>query len=164
MDEQLDAGLAPRLGGARGPVQPLPAVVELARPDEDPGERRQRGSDHRLGDPAVPGRLRYGLFAVPPGLGKGVAGSGEPQVGEAGHLQVRPADVAGEGSALQQVPFAVAQPQRPCLGDAEIQQRERPQVVAERRLPELVEAAVRAGNPSASSSEAALRLQGQRAP
>jgi hypothetical protein len=46
------------------------------------------------------------------GQGEGVADCGEPQVGKAGHLQVRPADVAGEGGAFAQVTLAVGQPQR----------------------------------------------------
>ena len=58
--------------------------------------------------------------------------AGEPQVGEAGHLQVGPADAAGEGGAFYEVPFAVGQPQRPCLGDAQVQERDGFQVAAER--------------------------------
>ena len=93
---------------------------------ERPGERHQRGCDHRLGVPAVPGGQRDRLIAAPPGHGEGVADRREAEVGEAGHLEIRPADVAGEGGALQQVAFAVGQPQRPRLGDAEIQQRDAP--------------------------------------
>ena len=46
------------------------AVVELAGPDEDPGERRVRGGDHRLGVPAVPGRQRDGVLTMSLGHGK----------------------------------------------------------------------------------------------
>ena len=52
-------------------------------------------------------------------------------MGEAGHLQVRAADLAGEAGAFPQVTLAVGQSQRPCLGDAEVQKRDRAQVAAE---------------------------------
>ncbi len=50
---------------------------------------------------------------------------------EAGHLEVGPVEGAGEGGALQEVPLAVGQPQRPRFGDAEVHQSEGPQVAAE---------------------------------
>ena len=53
-------------------------------------------------------------------------------MGQAGHLQVGAADAAGEGGAFYQVPFAVGQPQRPCLSDAQVQERDGFQVAAER--------------------------------
>ena len=53
-------------------------------------------------------------------------------MGQAGNLQVGPADAAGEGAAFEEVPLAVGQPQRPCLGDAQVQERDGFQVAAER--------------------------------
>ena len=84
--QQPDAGLAVGLRGAPGAVQPMVREVELARPDQRIGERRQRWGGHRLGVPAVPRRHRYGFLAALPGHGEGVDRGGEPQVGQAGYL------------------------------------------------------------------------------
>ncbi len=130
--QQPDAGLAVGLCGAPGAVQPLFGDVELASPDQRVGEGCQRRGGHGFGLPAVPRRHHDGFLAALPGHCEGTARGGEPQVGEAGHLQIGPADPACKGGAFAEVPFTVGQPQRPCLGDAKVEERDGFQVAAGR--------------------------------
>ena len=52
------------------------------------------------------------------------------QCDEAGDLQVGPADLAGQGDAVLQVPVGLVEVRCPYLGDAEVDQRQRPQFLA----------------------------------
>ena len=49
---------------------------------------------------------------------------------QAGDLEEGPVDPAGQGDALLKVPVRAVEPERPKLGDAEVDQRQRTQVVA----------------------------------
>ncbi len=108
------------------------ALVELTRPDHRAGERDQRGCDHGLGAPAVPLGECDRLAAAPLGRGERANPRRETELRQAADLEVGPADLPGQGSALPQVTFGVRQRQRPRLGGAQVHQRHRPQVAAQR--------------------------------
>ena len=50
---------------------------------------------------------------------------------QAGELQIGPPDPAGQRDALLQVRLGVLEPGRPVLGDAQVDQRQRAQVLAQ---------------------------------
>ena len=53
------------------------------------------------------------------------------QVRQAGNLQVRPSYAAGQGDAVVEVPVRLVEASGPRLGDAKVDQRQRPQVPAQ---------------------------------
>jgi hypothetical protein len=114
VDEQLEARLTAGLGGASGPVEPLFAAVELAAPDQDPGDGRLGGGDHRFGIPARPGRLRNGVLAQPPGLGGGSCRSSISAIGYSAAVRSLPENsgrtARGRDARLGAVQPAAARP------------------------------------------------------
>ena len=105
---------------------------KLARPDQVGGQRYQRGRDHRLRAPAVPLGQRDRFVAALPGRGERADSRREPELGQAAHFEIGPADLLGQDGALLEVAFGVRQPQRPRLKGPQVIQRHRPQVAVER--------------------------------
>jgi hypothetical protein len=133
MQPRPDAG---RVVGFQGPgraPQPPLAFAELPRPDCRLGQGEQRGRDHRFGPPAVPLGQRYHLPAAFPGRGQGTGRHG-PELGEAAYLEIRAADLPGQGGTLPQVAFGVGERQGPRLDRSEVHQADGPQVAGERDL------------------------------
>ncbi len=121
------------LQGPFGAPQPPLALVEVTQPHHRAGEHYHRGCDHRFRAPAVAFGERDRLAAAPPDRGERVEDQRcEPEPRQAGDFQVRPADLPGQDGALPEVAFSVRQPKRPRLGDPQVHQRHRPQVVAQR--------------------------------
>ncbi len=131
--QQPDVRPAIRLPGLPGPLQPAFALVELTRPDQRGGHRDERGRDHPFVGQAVPLGQLDRLAAAPLGDGERVDPRREAQLRQAPDLEVGPADLPGQRGALPQVAFGVGQTgRRPRLGRPQVQQRQRPQVAAQR--------------------------------
>ena len=118
--------------GPVGTLQPSLAFVKVTREDHRGGQRQQRGRDHRLGAPAVPLSGCYRVAAAPLGRGERVDLRREPELRQAAHLEVGPADLPGQGGALLQVAFGVRKAQGPRLDGSQVHQRHRAQVTAQR--------------------------------
>ena len=116
------------------PAEPELGLLEAARPRERAAERRQRHGDDRIARQALGFGERDRLLTLLASERDGALGGLHRQVAEAGDLHPRPADPACERGTLLEVPAGVSDPQRPQFGDAEVHQRRRPDVVAERDL------------------------------
>ena len=120
--------------GPEGPARPVPVTAPLPR--AVPGRPSQ--------SPAPDTRRRHRLLgpAMPPGQLDRLPGPLRPQrerpparqlcpVRQGGDLQERPPDPAGQGEPLLQVPVRLVEASGPQFGDAEVDQRQRPQVLAQ---------------------------------
>src|SRR5262249_56860550 len=96
------------LQGLSGSLQPPLALVELTGPDHRAGEHYQRGCDHRFRAPAVLLGEGDRLAAAPLGRGERVEDQRcEPELRQAGDVQVWPADLTAQLGALPELAFGL---------------------------------------------------------
>src|SRR6266540_5759126 len=86
-----------------GALQPPLGLGKLTRPHHRAGQRYQRGRDPRLRAPSMSLGKRDRLAAAPLDSGEREDLRREPQLREASDLEVGPADLTGQDSALPQV-------------------------------------------------------------
>ena len=123
-----------RSQGARGVPEPPLTLRQPPLGDHRPAEHRVGHGDERLVAPAVlPGQLDR-LPAALRSARVGPQGGEFRPVRQGGELEIRPPDPARQSHALLQVLVCVLETERPDFGDAEADQRQRSQVLAQAEL------------------------------
>jgi hypothetical protein len=118
-----------------GSHEPLLALRDAPAVDQRLGEVHVGDADERVRRPAHAVGDRDRLAEQLLGAGGAVRHQAhDAERGEAGDLDVRAADAAPDRQAALQVGLGVRQAQRPGLGDAQVHERERPQLRADRGL------------------------------
>jgi hypothetical protein len=131
VDRHRHRGLGVRSDGTLGALDPGLRIFEPPLPGQRACEYRECHAGGRLVGPAVPFGQPDRLPAVLRRPGERPADVKRRLVRQAGELQVRPPDPARQRDALLQVRLGLLEPGCPVLGDAEVDQRQRAQVLAQ---------------------------------
>ena len=156
--------------GALGLLERPVALVEPTQGDHRHAQRQVGDASDRLLGPAVPpGQLDRLPAPLHSQRERPPAHQLRP-VRQAGDLQEGPADPVRQGDAFLEVPVRLVEARGPHLGDAEVDQRQRPQVLANpepprlsatQRMPAAVAPArLRPGGPRADGPDACARRRG----
>ncbi len=131
--DEVDPHPHRRLGfcpdGALGALDPALGLLQPPLPRQYRSEYHVGVAGGRLAGPAM---LFGQLDRLPAALcrpGKRPPGLGHRLVRQAGELQIRPPDPVRQGDALFEVPIGLFEASGPQFGDAEVDQRQRPQVL-----------------------------------
>ena len=118
------------------PLEPALAVLQAALAHQEVPAHGERRSGHRIAGPPVGLGQRHRLLGEREGLRGGPSAEHDSQreVPQARDLDVWAPAAARELERVLEVTLRVAGPQRPQLGDAQVHQRDRSIVVAQRAL------------------------------
>ena len=123
-----------RLQGARGAPEPPLSLGQPPLGDHRAAEHRVGHGDERLVAPAVLFGQVNRLPAAPRSARVGPQSGEFRPVRQSGELEIRPPDPVRKSRALLQVLVRVLEAERPDFGDAEADQRQRSQVLAQAEL------------------------------